>query len=291
MAPLRGLTDLYQSVPSPANKADGHTESQGGPVWPGFGTSDPEVPMAYWAGPPPNAQQVYGSPLADAIGPPADGVEGPASLIDKTPGESDSHAAPYPRTIGYGNTHDPDEQIAQQEARRAIHGQDLGGPEKVRTAPDGQPFPATWDYGQYVATGETELVGGLPPQVASSPLGGSGNAKNRIDSTQGLGELGGYGSGSAHVQRASMVDPVPYNRQWLNSSDRPIMVPRRGYQASFDGQDSPYGRLGDTTNDMLQGTDHTAVMTMPTPYNDPPNPATAPAGSPGGEAPMINSWF
>lgn len=291
MAPLKGLTDLYQSVPSPASKSGGHTESQGGPVNAGFGARDPNVPYAYWAGPPPNENTVFGQPLADP-GPVVAGIEGPASLIDRTPGEVDSHAAPYPRQMGYGNLHSWDEQHAEQEARRAIKRMDLGGPEKVHTDPQGFVQPATWVDRYEVTEGITELDP-LPRdhQVTSSPLGGSGNAKNRIDPVHGLGELGGYGSGAAHYQRYDQSDPVPYNRQWLNSSDRPIMVPRRGVQASYDGPDSPYGPLGDTTNNMLQGTDNTAVMTNPTPYNDPPNPATASAGYPGLEAPMINGWF
>jgi hypothetical protein len=290
MAPLTALTGLYAPQPS-VGKGDGHTESQGGPVGPGFGVRDPQVPFAYWAGPPPNEEQVFGSPLA-ADAPGIAPLEGDASLIDTTPGESPSHAAPYPRqAIPGGNTHDAGDMITEQEARRAIKGISRGGPEKVRTNPEGNIAPATWDYGGYVSSGESLLDERVGDQMKSDPIGGSGNAKNRIDAAQGFGQLGGYGSGAAHVQRSAMIDPVPGNWQWLNSSDRPIMVPRRGYQASFDGQDSPYGALGDTSNDMQQGADNAAVMTSPTPYNDPPNPAMGLASQASAEAPMVSSWF
>ena len=167
-------------------------------------------------------------------------------------------------------------------------GADLGGPQKVATDPQGNVQPQTWDYGSYVAAGTTQLVP-VPGQVKSSPLGGSGNGKNRIDASQGFGQLGGYGSGDAHVQRRAGIDPVPGNWQWLNSSERPIMVPRRGYQASFDGPDSPYGALGDTSQDMQLGTSRTTVASSPTPYNDPPQPYTAPVTAAAG--PMISDWF
>lgn len=289
MAPLRGLTSLYAPGPAGPGKADGRLASQGGPVGPGFGYADPEVPYAYWAGPTPNEQTMFTDGLDGYPGGIAP-VEGTDALLDRTPAEVPSHAAPYPPQGTYGQLRDAGEQLAEQEERRALHGADLGGPARVATDPNGNIYPEPWHEEYYTGQGESLLVE-VPGQIESSPLGGSGTGKNRIGSVQGFGELGHNGSGTAHIRRRTAVGPVPGNNQWLNSSDRPMLTPRRGYQTSFDGPDSPYGAQGDTSQDMMQSAQVASVSTPPTPYNPPPNPLTAAPDPTLLAGPMISDFF
>lgn len=187
-----------------------------------------------------------------------------------------SHAAPYPR-MGpetSGNLQDGVAEWNHQAERQQGHLVDQGSV-RINTSQPGFGIEhGEWHQSYSNNPGQTDLTRNVPDQLRGS--GGSGR-----DSTQGFGWDNGYGFGAPHIQYNQAVDGVPYNRQWINSAERPFIVPRRGVQATFDGGDSPYGAAGDTHANQQLGPSQAAVMTNPTAYRQPAAPNVDPVYSGG----------
>lgn len=267
MPRLAGLQDLYRQVATPADvrameedqgtvsdPRHGHDKGgtypwidtphrAGGNVMPSTGTSGLEV----------------GNPFSDWIL--------PAGTVD--PDQSPamhSHAAPYPR-MGpetSGNLQDPCAEWEQQRQRAAAHAVDQGSPRiNTQTAGDGIEHDE-WHVEYSNNPGQSALQGGVPAQLRGGPGG--------HDVVQGYGGVNRYGFGAPHVQYRAAIGGVPFNRQWLNAAERPLIVPQRGVQATFDGGDSPYGAAGDTHRNQMLGPSGAAVMGNPTAYRQPSAP-------------------
>jgi hypothetical protein len=189
-----------------------------------------------------------------------------------------SHAAPYPPAPSAGNIGDGAEQWAAQEIRAVGHGNDQGSVRINTSTPGFGEEHDTWHNQYHNDPGQTDLTPNVPAQLRGGPAG--------RDSTQGFGTDNKYGFGAPHYQRyvstgANGEDgiSVPGNYQWLNAAERPLIVPQRGLQATFDQGDSPYGTSGDTHGYMMLGPSQAAVMTNPTAYVQPAAPNVDPGYS------------
>lgn len=271
---LQGLQGLYAQVVSPVSLT-AEERDQGTVSDPRHGTDHggtyPWIDAPY---------QSAGNVM------PSDGITGmeadPANTWVLSAGHVDpdqspamhSHAAPYP-TLGpetSGNLQDGSAEWGHQSQRAAAHAIDLGSV-AINTSQPGYGIEhGQWNQWLANSPGSTDLSPNVPAQLRGS--GGSGR-----DSTQGFGWDNRFGFGAPHVQHNQAVDGVPYNHQWINSAERPFIVPRRGVQATFDGGDSPYGAQGDTHANQQLGPSQAAVMTNPTQYVQPAAPNVDPTYS------------
>lgn len=278
MAPLAGLADLYGQSAAGRTGA-GALESQGTVADAAHGQWGDSAGYPQYAAPYPSTGQNPYAPDWAMIGdaPPLAPVGDHPH--DQTP---ISAAAPYPRTVPEDSElRNPDAQWRAQVESVDLHGVYLGGIYQ-NEAPGGRETPTSWDQRYQVSDGSTELEQ-VPGQIRGA---GTGN-----DVAQGFGTANRFGFDAGHLQYLAQTDPVPGNFQWLEAGERPFIVPAAGVQATFSGPDSPYGALGDTTQDMHQGTDGAAVESYPTAYQAPPDPVVLPAGPASGEAPVIGGWF
>jgi hypothetical protein len=259
----------------------GRLESQGSTVDPAHGQWGDQSASPQWAPPYPSSGQ-YAYPPEDwgLVGdaPAAQAPDAADRPFDDTPA---SMAAPWPRLgADDGSLRNPEAQWRQQEASHILHGEDRGGSGATTYgAPGDHESPVHWDVRYEVNDGGSLLQGGVPAQIKGA---GSGH-----DVTQGFGTAEGFGYAAGHLQRYDQTDPVPYNWQWLQASERPFRIKAPALQPTYDGPDSPYGASGDTTAHMKHGVSQAAVNSFPTPYAPPSDPTVLPSIGGPGEAP---SW-
>lgn len=163
-----------------------------------------------------------------------------------------SHAAPYPA----GLTHDP---LVAAEQLRTLHGLDMGG--SAQTYAVGTPYEANVDAGRYDSPNSSALAA-IPAQLKAGSH----------DPAQGYGVDPGYGFQFGRLFRRSYTDNTPIDRTGTVHGERPFWGAHPVVQQSFDGEDSPYGDLGDTHTGMMLGPTPAGA---PTPYAQPPNPGMA----------------
>lgn len=187
-----------------------------------------------------------------------------------------SHAAPFP-SPGWGEVRHGDAEWEIQAQGMDAHAADFGTPVMVQQTPNGQDFTGATFRQTYAESEGTAPVSGQAPGFM---LSGAGGGRDRVV----LGNGGNPHFSVAHIQRRDQEDGVPFNRQWLDSLQRPFIVRQVGLKNTFDGPDSPFGPSGDESSMMMQGPDQAAVMTDATAYVAPPDPNVAPA--PSGDA----SW-
>jgi hypothetical protein len=209
-----------------------------------------------------------------------------------------SHAGPYPRTwLQAGRTRpetgtELDDQWTEQEARRAVHEVDYGAGQTGWTTWQNLDQPARRDL-YFTSQGSSKLAPDLPGQLRYSGGGGRQGTGARqhgdsSDQVQGGGRPNGYGYGDAHGQNyRQQADPVPFNYQWLDASERPFTPKGQATNAAlaqtFTGADNPYGAFGDQT-DYSGDTYQPAMVEGPaTAYAAPPDPVMSPGYADAGD--------
>lgn len=283
VAGLAGLQSLYQQTVTPIDR---HAQDldQGTTADPRHGTDHGgtyawvDVPYRAAGNVPPN----YGLGGLEDGRMSADWVLPAGSQDPDQSPAMNSHAAPYPRMgpESSGNLQDPDAEWREQASRMLMHAVDQGSVRQNTQYPGFGVEHEQWHHEDANNPGSTLLSRNVPAQLRGGPAG--------RDSTQGFGIDNRYGFGAPHTHIHNAVDGVPYNRQWLNSVDRPFITPRRGVQATFDGVDSPYGAQGNTHTYMMLGPAQAAVMSNPTQYVQPAPPNVDPPRVPG--APVWAAW-
>ena len=276
---LSGLTELYGHA-SDGLEGAGALASQGTTADPSHAIWGDAAGPPWATGPYPSDGQTPYGPDWLLVGepPPVAGLE--TTPADRTP---ISPAAPYPRlSPADSQLRDGAAQWDAQAASALLHGADLGGPARITGDPAGHATPTHWDVHDPASPGAT-LLPPVPAQIRGAGTG--------TDEAQGYGVPNRFGFADGHLQYRAQSDPVPGNYQWLEPGERPFIIPRPAVQATFDGPDSPYGALGDTTGQMWQGTAGAAVESFPTAYAAPPDPTMLPAAHQAAEAPSIGSWF
>jgi len=265
---LQALQDLYSQTVSPVS-VTAEERDQGLPADPRHGT-DHGGTYAYIDAPYQgfgNAQTIEAFGYSGLEDPNAQWYSLGAGTVDPDQSPAmNGHAAPYP-SMGpetSGNLQDPQAEWRHQAERSANHGVDLGSVAINTTMPGFGQEHGQWDFWYANNPGSTDLTSNVPDQLRGGPGG--------RDSTQGYGIDNRFGFGAPHIQHNMAVDGVPYNHQWLNAAERPLITPRRGVQATFNGPDSPYGINGDTHTNQQLGPNQAAVMTNPTQYQQPAAP-------------------
>ncbi|HEY1617999.1 MAG TPA: hypothetical protein VGG25_10300 [Streptosporangiaceae bacterium] len=252
----------------------------GGPASKVHGQPEWENPFAYpwiWqSGVEFDADADYDPRLIGA--PPGELGTGSDASLYSAPTETGSHAAPWPEfSVADGAVNDIGRQADRALANADLHALDSGDADARTTVP---PVTTQMPWGtdaDYVSAGET-ILQGVPGQMQGQM------GRDRVQGTPPLNE---YGFDSAHVRRPRAHGDVPGNFLWLDGSQRPMIVQPAGRQTWPVGQGSPF-----EGQDHLMGigsVDGAVLTGLPSDYQPPPEPPTAPAAADDGP-PAWSSW-
>ena len=276
MAGLQGLQGLYQQTTNAVDES-GILERSGT-------SADPRHGGPYLTGP--------GYPTQTGPYPSQgnQGEYGPVEMQDPytgswslTKGSYDpdqspiGHGGPFPaHGDGYGEVRfgeGPQTQWRIQSEGMAAHAADFGTAEITQLNPQYSEYTgATFEETRWESPGTTISDGLVVPKFILSGEGGGRDIEVLGNGGNPIFKVG-------HMLRRTQKDGIPYNYQWMDSSQRPFTVRRVGVKNTFDGPDSPYGDAGDETQNMAQSANQAAVMSDATDYVAPAVPTVAPASA------------
>lgn len=235
MAPLAGLTSL--SAPQVTDQGVLEAHSIGG-IHDDHGTYGSRAepwPASYGLG--------Y---AATAYGPEADQGTHPAFNQPGIPGDRtpSAHRAPYPRGIQQvTNDQQSFADVASSNAaqRSLLHGRDLGAVRVLLgNSQTGREVPAHYTTDRYEAP-NGNILGRVAGQVA-----GTGSALK--DPDQGFGALNSLDEFTrGHSIRRVQHDTLHWDRSLTYAPPQPFWGRHEIRETRFDGPDSPYSVLGDTS--------------------------------------------
>ena len=270
MAPLQGLTALNNDKP-PNYTDEGSLEARAiGPVNKGhgeYGGMDVPWPAGYGLG---YDGTSYGPEVYQGH---RHSFPEPGEPLDRTP---DTHESPYPRGIIQPNLEEPGSyaraayQIAVQ--RDELHGLDLGGRiPNGQMAPGGRETPVNYTVDRYPAPNQT-FQAAIPGQIVST--GGYGQGRDTGPGGYGhLNDTDEFARG--HSIRIIQHDRMPWDRSLDYAPPQPFWGRHEIAETRFDGPDSPYGIMGDTST--RQQIPWEGRIGDPTAYVQTPTPTVAPA--------------
>lgn len=194
--------------------------------------------------------------------------------MDATP---TSHEAPYPRGIIQPDLETPgsyaDSATRLSAQRRALHGPSLGAARFFnRFAPGGRESPVDITVDRYDAPNANLLASNVPGQLRQ------GNNGVGRDTTQAYGALNDTPEFQAgHSIRVVQHDTLHWDRSLDYAPPQPFWGRHEIAQTRFDGPDSPYYAMGDTTTG--QQVVWEGRIGTPTAYSQPSEPAVNQATS------------
>lgn len=263
MAPLAGLGSLSSA---PQETDMGVLEAHGGPVDTTHGYYGDRLgdtwPSGYGSG---YHGTSYGYEVDQGEWP---DFNQPGAKQDQTP---TTHESPYPRGIIQPDLETPGSYALAAEQLRVqrseVHSPDLGAPGYLnRNAPGGRQVPDHWTTDRYESPAETNLSASVPGQLRQGSNGVG------LDVSQGYGRLNDTEEFQhGHSIRVIQHDSLAWDRSLTYAPPQPLYPRYPMTQATFDGPDSPYGVLGDTSTG--QQVVWEGRIGNPTAYQQPPEPA------------------